>query len=48
MWYFTWVLGVGFALFLAILNALWLENAEARMAALRNPKQDNHEHDKGA
>ncbi len=25
MWYFTWVLGVGFACAFAILNALWLE-----------------------
>lgn len=25
MWYFTWMLGVGFAVMLAILNAMWLE-----------------------
>jgi cyd operon protein YbgT len=25
MWYFSWVLGLGFAVTLAILNALWLE-----------------------
>ena len=25
MWYFTWVLGLGFACAFAILNALWLE-----------------------
>lgn len=25
MWYFAWVLGVGFAVFLAILNAMWGE-----------------------
>ena len=25
MWYFTWVLGFGFAVLLAIVNALWLE-----------------------
>jgi len=30
MWYFTWVLGVGFAVLLAILNAMWGENEEAR------------------
>jgi cytochrome bd-I ubiquinol oxidase subunit X len=29
MWYFTWVLGVGFAAAFAILNALWFE-AHAR------------------
>ena len=30
MWYFSWVLGVGFAVLLAILNAMWGENEEAR------------------
>lgn len=25
MWYFAWVLGLGFAAALAILNAMWLE-----------------------
>ncbi len=30
MWYFTWVLGLGFAVLLAILNAMWGENEEAR------------------
>ncbi len=25
MWYFSWVLGLGFAVTLAVLNALWLE-----------------------
>ena len=25
MWYFTWMLGVGFAVLLAIMNAMWLE-----------------------
>lgn len=30
MWYLTWVLGVGFAVLLAILNAMWGENEEAR------------------
>jgi len=33
MWYFAWVLGIGFAVLLAILNAMWGENAEARQAA---------------
>jgi cyd operon protein YbgT len=28
MWYFTWVLGLGFACTLAILNALWLEQRQ--------------------
>ena len=33
MWYFAWVLGIGFAVLLAILNAMWGENAEARQEA---------------
>ncbi len=32
MWYFTWMLGVGFAVLLAILNAMWGENEEVRAA----------------
>jgi cyd operon protein YbgT len=30
MWYFTWMLGVGFAVLLAIMNAMWLENEASR------------------
>lgn len=30
MWYFTWMLGIGFAVLLAILNAMWGEHALAR------------------
>lgn len=30
MWYFAWMLGVGFAVLLAILNALWGEHEQAR------------------
>ena len=33
MWYFAWVLGIGFAVLLAILNALWGENEAARAGA---------------
>lgn len=29
MWYFTWVLGLGFACTFAILNAMWLESRAA-------------------
>ncbi|TXH87370.1 MAG: cytochrome bd-I oxidase subunit CydX [Rhodoferax sp.] len=29
MWYFTWVLGLGFAVLLAVVNALWLESQDA-------------------
>jgi cytochrome bd-I ubiquinol oxidase subunit X len=34
MWYFAWIFGVGFAVLLAILNALWGEHEAARTAAL--------------
>jgi cyd operon protein YbgT len=29
MWYFSWALGVSFAISFSILNALWLEEQEA-------------------
>ena len=29
MWYFTWVLGLGFACTFAVLNAMWLEHDES-------------------
>jgi len=32
MWYFAWILGVGFAVLLAIINAMWGETAEGRRA----------------
>ncbi len=28
MWYFSWILGLGFACTFAVLNALWLELTE--------------------
>ena len=39
MWYFAWILGVGFAVLLAILNARWGEHEEHRQAA---PSPDEH------
>ena len=33
MWYFSWILGVGFAVLLAILNAMWGEHEDARKLA---------------
>jgi cytochrome bd-I ubiquinol oxidase subunit X len=39
MWYFAWVLGVGFAVLLAILNAMWGETEDDRAAS----KAPNHE-----
>ncbi len=38
MWYFSWVLGIGFAVLLAILNAMWGENQVAR---IKNGQSDN-------
>jgi len=38
MWYFTWILGVGFAVELAILNAMWGENEAGRSASHDNPQ----------
>jgi cyd operon protein YbgT len=32
MWYFSWVLGLGFAVTLAVLNAMWLESRSDRDA----------------
>ncbi len=29
MWYFTWVLGLGFAVLFAVINVLWLESRES-------------------
>ncbi|HPR06022.1 MAG: cytochrome bd-I oxidase subunit CydX [Zoogloeaceae bacterium] len=34
MWYFTWILGIGFAVLLAILNAMWGEHEDARQPSL--------------
>ena len=30
MWYFSWILGLGFAVTLSVLNAMWLENRLSR------------------
>jgi len=37
MWYFAWVLGVGFAILLAIMNGMWGELEEERL----NPVDKN-------
>jgi len=36
MWYFAWILGVGFAILLAILNAMWGETEAARQRSHRD------------
>ena len=33
MWYFTWILGLGFACAFAVLNAMWFELKPAPQAA---------------
>lgn len=30
MWYFAWMLGLGFAILLAVLNAMWFEAQEEK------------------
>jgi cytochrome bd-I ubiquinol oxidase subunit X len=30
MWYFSWILGLGFALVFGVLNAMWYEFGESR------------------
>jgi len=35
MWYFTWILGLGFAVLLSILNAMWLENETNRFNSFK-------------
>jgi len=34
MWYFAWVLGIAFAVLLAIMTGLWGEHQEARATSL--------------
>jgi len=34
MWYFAWILGIGFAILLSIVATLWGENEEMRYEAL--------------
>lgn len=30
MWYFSWILGLGFALAFGVINAMWYESGEGR------------------
>ncbi len=39
MWYFAWMLGIGFAVFLGILNVLWGEFEEERRENLAKERQ---------
>ncbi len=40
MWYFSWILGLGFALAFAILNAMWLEVLESEQSERETNIQD--------
>jgi len=42
MWYFSWVLGLGFACTFAVLNAMWLE-----IDAGSQPAKDDDPHHVG-
>ena len=42
MWYFSWILGTGFACFFGVINAMWLELRDAedkRREALHHSHQ---------
>ena len=41
MWYFAWILGVGFAVLLAIMNAMWGEHAQARDLSDSEPDDED-------
>ncbi len=39
MWYFAWILGVGFAVLLAVMNAMWGEMEGARLQSHNDEDQ---------
>jgi cyd operon protein YbgT len=41
MWYFSWILGLGFACAFAILNAMWFESDADRHAGDRPAATSN-------
>ena len=41
MWYFAWVLGLGFAVLLAVLNAMWFELTEDEVTRRRLLEETN-------
>jgi cyd operon protein YbgT len=48
MWYFAWILGVGFALLLAVVNALWYEAQEDRKMLMNAEEEAAGQHAKRA
>lgn len=41
MWYFSWALGVSFAISFSIINALWLEEKDHAIAGRAADNQDD-------
>lgn len=41
MWYFAWILGLGFAVLLAIVNAIWGEYEQDRGSSIIRPQADD-------
>ncbi|KLT73469.1 membrane protein [Neisseria arctica] len=41
MWYFAWILGLGFAVLLAVMIAMWGEFERDRVESLSKADQDN-------
>ena len=39
MWYFSWILGLGFALAFGVLNAMWYEVTESPREPRRETRQ---------
>ena len=48
MWYFAWVLGIGFAVLLSILNAMWHEAQEDRKTIAGAANGSSHTDDRRA
>ncbi|GGP20630.1 cytochrome bd-I oxidase subunit CydX [Silvimonas iriomotensis] len=44
MWYFTWILGLGFALAAGIINVMWLESHHAFGHHKDEKTQERFEH----
>lgn len=40
MWYFAWILGLGFAVLLAVVSAVWVEFEDSRQDAFNHPDDD--------
>ena len=43
MWYFAWILGLGFAVLLAVVNAMWGEFEEERAESLAKTRPNTEQ-----